>query len=114
MQASSLSQAGLDRLLPGLPGRRVIRHLDEVVASGRAITVRDLLLSGSGWGFGMAVTVAPDDVSPVPRPLRLGRRLRHDVVQRPAPAADRRGQVADHRFLVNGGLAEFGTLAAQA
>jgi CubicO group peptidase (beta-lactamase class C family) len=25
-----------------------------------------VLLSGSGWGFGMAVTVAPDDMSPVP------------------------------------------------
>src|SRR5207302_10935538 len=32
-----------------------------------------VLLSGSGWGFGMAVSVAPDDVSPAGRYGRAGR-----------------------------------------
>jgi CubicO group peptidase (beta-lactamase class C family) len=54
----------VDRLLPELAGRRVLRRpdgpLDEVVPAGRPVTVRDLLTFT--WGFGMqgAMFMAPE------------------------------------------------------
>jgi CubicO group peptidase (beta-lactamase class C family) len=71
-------------------------------------------LSGSGWGFGMAVTVAPDEVSAVPG--RYGWSGGYGTTWFNDP---HRGLVAialtqTVGFLFNGGLAEFGELAAQA
>jgi CubicO group peptidase (beta-lactamase class C family) len=73
-----------------------------------------VLLSGSGWGFGMAVTVAPDDVSPVPGRYGWsggsGTTWFNDPHRQLVAIA--LTQTAD--FLFNGGLAEFGKLAARA
>ncbi len=48
----------VDRLLPELAGRRVLRHLegpiDDVVPAARAVTVRDLLTFRLGFGLLMA------------------------------------------------------------
>jgi CubicO group peptidase (beta-lactamase class C family) len=72
------------------------------------------LLSGSGWGFGMAVTVVPDDVSPVPG--RYGWSGGYGTTWFNDPhrhlVAIALTQTAG--FLFNGGLAEFDDLAAQA
>ena len=73
-----------------------------------------LLLSGSGWGFGMAVTVAADDVSPVPG--RYGWAGGYGTTWFNDPhwklVAIALTQTVD--FLFNGGLAEFEQLAVQA
>lgn len=70
------------------------------------------LLSGSGWGFGMPITVAPDDVSPVPS--RYGWSGSHGTTWFNDPhrqlVAISLTQTAG--FLFNGGLAEFDELAA--
>jgi CubicO group peptidase (beta-lactamase class C family) len=72
------------------------------------------LLSGSGWGFGMAVTVAPDDTSPVPGRYGwyggYGTTWFNDP-HRQLIAIALTQSVA---FLFKGGLAEFNVLAAQA
>ncbi|MBO0714772.1 MAG: beta-lactamase family protein [Acidimicrobiales bacterium] len=66
-----LSFAGL--LLDGgvHRGRRLLseRSVEKMTTShltAEQIAGGGVLLSGSGWGFGMAVTVAPDGVSPAP------------------------------------------------
>jgi len=71
-------------------------------------------LSGSGWGFGMAVTVAPDDVSPLPG--RYGWSGGYGTTwfndpHRPLVAIAMTQTVG---FLFNGGLTEFDELAARA
>jgi CubicO group peptidase (beta-lactamase class C family) len=71
------------------------------------------LLSGAGWGYGMAVTVAPDEVS---APGRYGWSGGYGTTWFNDP---RRGLVAialtqTVGFLFNGGVAEFDELAAQA
>jgi CubicO group peptidase (beta-lactamase class C family) len=65
----------VDRLLPELADRVVLRHmdgpLDDTVPAGRPVTVRDLLTFR--WGFGMVI--APPDMYPIQRAmteLRLG------------------------------------------
>jgi len=72
------------------------------------------LLAGSGWGFGMAVTVAADDVSPVPG--RYGWAGGYGTTWFNDPhrqvVAIAMTQTVD--FLFNGGLAEFDALAAKA
>jgi CubicO group peptidase (beta-lactamase class C family) len=69
-----------------------------------------LLLGGSGWGLGMAVTVAPDEVS---GPGRYGWSGGYGVTWFNDPHEDLVGiaftQVSD--FLWSGGLAEFDKLA---
>jgi len=72
------------------------------------------LLAGSGWGFGMAVTVAPNDASPVPGRYGwaggYGTTWFNDPHRRLVAIA--LTQTVD--FLFNGGLAEFEVLAAKA
>jgi len=78
----------------------------EQVASG------GVLLAGHGWGFGMAVAIAPDEVSPVPG--RYGWNGGYGTSWFNDPnrnlVAIAMTQTSD--FLFNGGLAEFGKLAA--
>jgi len=70
------------------------------------------LLSGSGWGLGLAVTVAPDEVS---GPGRYGWSGGSGTTWFTDPS--RRliaiAMTQNSGFLFNGGLAEFGRLAAQ-
>ncbi|HKF78609.1 MAG TPA: serine hydrolase domain-containing protein [Candidatus Dormibacteraeota bacterium] len=73
-----------------------------------------LLLSGSGWGLGMAVTVSPDQVSPVPGRYGwsggYGTTWFNDPHRRLIAIA----LTQTDAFLFKGGLAEFDELAAQA
>lgn len=73
-----------------------------------------LILGGRGWGFGMAVVTAPDDVSAVPG--RYGWEGGYGTGWFNDPnrnlVAIAMTQTSD--FLFNGGLAEFERLAAQA
>ncbi|HWF79047.1 MAG TPA: serine hydrolase domain-containing protein [Streptosporangiaceae bacterium] len=59
----------VDRLLPELADRVVLRHLDgpleDTVPASRPVTVRDLLTFG--WGFGMVI--APPDMYPIQRAM---------------------------------------------
>jgi CubicO group peptidase (beta-lactamase class C family) len=68
------------------------------------------ILAGSGWGFGLAVTVAPDEVS---GPGRYGWSGGHGVTWFNDPHEQLVGiaftQVSD--FLWSGGLTEFNRLA---
>ena len=70
------------------------------------------VLGGRGWGFGMAVAIAPDDVSPVPG--RYGWEGGYGTAWFNDPnrnlVAIAMTQTSD--FLFNGALAEFGRLAA--
>ena len=72
------------------------------------------LLSGSGWGYGMAVSVTPDEVSPIPG--RCGWAGGYGTTWFNDPhrqlTAIALTQVVP--FLFKGGLAEFTALAAQA
>ena len=84
-------------------------HLMPVQIAGGGV-----LLSGSGWGFGMAVTLAPDDVSPVPG--RYGWSGGYGTTWFNDP---HRGLIAIamtqiDSFLFTGALAEFDQLAAHA
>lgn len=52
-------------------GRRLLseRSVEQMTTSrltAEQIAGGGVLLSGSGWGFGMAVTLAPDEISPAP------------------------------------------------
>jgi CubicO group peptidase (beta-lactamase class C family) len=103
------------------------RHRDERLLSERSvelmttnhitpeqITGGGVLLSGSGWGLGMAVTVAPDNVSPVPGRYGwaggYGTTWFNDPDRQLAAIA----LTQTVGFLFNGGLAEFDELAASA
>ena len=72
-----------------------------------------ILLSGSGWGLGMAVSVAPDAVSPVPGRYGwaggYGTTWFNDPHRRLVAIA----LTQTVGFLFNGGMAEFGELAAR-
>jgi CubicO group peptidase (beta-lactamase class C family) len=70
------------------------------------------LLSGSGWGFGMAVTVEPDDLSPAPG--RYGWAGGYSTVWFNDPHLERIAIALTQTvgFLFNGGLADFEKLAA--
>jgi CubicO group peptidase (beta-lactamase class C family) len=71
------------------------------------------VLAGHGWGFGMAVVTAPDEVSPVPG--RYGWDGGYGTSWFNDPNRDlvaiAMTQTSD--FLFNGGLAEFAKLAAR-
>ena len=72
------------------------------------------ILGGRGWGYGMSVTIAPDEVSPVPG--RYGWDGGYGTTWFNDPNRDLVAialtQVSD--FLFNGGMVEFGRLALQA
>jgi CubicO group peptidase (beta-lactamase class C family) len=71
------------------------------------------ILSGSGWGFGVAVTVAPDEVSPAGRygwSGGYGTSWFNDPHRQLVAIALTQAS----GFLFNGGLAEFNQLAARA
>ena len=83
-------------------------HLtDEQIAGGGP------LLNGQGWGFGMSVSVTPDDVSPVPG--RYGWAGGYGTAWFNDPHRDLVAIVLTQTsdFLWNGGAAEFSTLAGQ-
>jgi CubicO group peptidase (beta-lactamase class C family) len=73
----------VDRLLPELANRRVLKRLDaaldETVPASRPITVRDLLTFRMGFGSVMA----PPDTYPIQRAIRE-QRIGGDVPPRPA------------------------------
>jgi CubicO group peptidase (beta-lactamase class C family) len=71
-------------------------------------------LSGSGWGYGMAVTVAPDEVSAVPGRYGWSGGYGTTWFNDPHRQLVAIALTQTVGFLFNGGLAEFGELAAQA
>ena len=73
-----------------------------------------VLLSGSGWGFGMAVTVAPDDVPPVPGRYGWAGGYGTTWFNDPDRQLVAIAMTQTVGFLFNGGLAEFEELAARA
>ena len=73
-----------------------------------------VLLSGSGWGFGMAVTVAPDEASPVPGRYGWSGGYGTTWFNDPHRQLVAIALTQADSFLFNGGLAEFDQLAAQA
>jgi len=73
-----------------------------------------LLLSGSGWGFGMAVAVAPDRVSPVPGRYGWSGGYGTTWFNDPHRQLVAIAMTQTDGFLFNGGLTEFDELAAQA
>jgi CubicO group peptidase (beta-lactamase class C family) len=72
-----------------------------------------ILLSGSGWGFGMAVTVAPDRVSPVPGRYGWAGGYGTTWFNDPHRQLVAVALTQVDGFLFKGGLAEFNELAAQ-
>ena len=72
------------------------------------------LLSESGWGFGMAVTVAPDDVSPAPGRYGWAGGSGTTWFNDPHRQLVAIALTQTDAFLFNGGLAEFDELAARA
>jgi CubicO group peptidase (beta-lactamase class C family) len=79
----------------------------EQVASGGA------LLSGSGWGYGVSVTVEPDDTSPVPGRYGWFGGYGTTWFNDPHRRLIAIGLTQNVGFLFNGGMAEFTRLAAQ-
>jgi CubicO group peptidase (beta-lactamase class C family) len=73
-----------------------------------------ILLSGSGWGFGMAVTVAPDDVSPVPGRYGWAGGYGSTWFNDPDRQLVAIAMTQTDGFMFNGTLPEFQQLAAQA
>ena len=73
-----------------------------------------ILLSGSGWGFGMAVTVAPDPVSPVPARYGWSGGYGTTWFNDPHRQLIAIALTQTDAFLFNGTLTEFDELAAQA
>ena len=73
-----------------------------------------ILLSGSGWGFGMAVTVAPDDVSPVPGRYGWSGGYGSTWFNDPNRQLVAIAMTQADGFMFNGTLPEFQELAAQA
>jgi CubicO group peptidase (beta-lactamase class C family) len=73
-----------------------------------------VLLSGSGWGFGMAVTVAPDRVSPVPGRYGWAGGYGTTWFNDPDRHLVAIALTQADGFLFKGGLVEFDELAAQA
>ena len=73
-----------------------------------------ILLSGSGWGFGMAVTVAPDPVSPVPGRYGWSGGYGTTWFNDPHRQLIAIALTQTDAFLFNGTLTEFDELAAQA
>ncbi len=84
-------------------------HLTSAQIAGGGV-----LLSGSGWGFGMGVTVAPDDVSPVPGRYGWSGGSGTTWFNDPHRHLVAMAMTQTDGFLFNGGLAEFDQLAAQA
>ena len=100
---------GVRLLSEGSVEMMTTNHLTPVQIAGGGV-----LLSGSGWGFGMAVTVAADDVSPVPG--RYGWSGGYGTTWFNDP---HRGLIAIamtqiDSFLFKGALAEFDRLVAHA
>jgi CubicO group peptidase (beta-lactamase class C family) len=84
-------------------------HLTPVQIAGGGF-----LLSGSGWGFGMAVAVAPDNVSPVPGRYGWSGGYGTTWFNDPNRQLVAIALTQTVGFIFNGGLVEFGELAAQA
>jgi CubicO group peptidase (beta-lactamase class C family) len=72
------------------------------------------LLSGSGWGLGMAVTVEPDAVSPIPGRYGWAGGYGTTWFNDPHRQLVAIALTQTSAFLFNGGLSEFEQLAAQA
>ena len=81
----------VDRLLPELADRRVLRRmdgpLDDTVAAGRAITVRDLLSFTFGFGLAAEMFFSPEPwpVVEAANALDLGTPMPADVHAQPDP-----------------------------
>jgi CubicO group peptidase (beta-lactamase class C family) len=72
-----------------------------------------ILLSGSGWGLGVAVTVTPDDVSPVPGRYGWSGGYGTTWFNDPHRQLIAVAMTQTDAFMFNGGLAEFDQVAAQ-
>jgi CubicO group peptidase (beta-lactamase class C family) len=101
---------GHDRLL----SERSVEMMTTNHLTPEQIAGGGVLLSGSGWGVGMAVTVAPDNVSPVPG--RYGWSGGYGTTWFNDPNRQLVGiaLAQTDALLFNGSLAEFDELAAQA
>jgi CubicO group peptidase (beta-lactamase class C family) len=73
-----------------------------------------ILLGNSGWGLGMAVTVAPDDVSPVPGRYGWSGGYGSTWFNDPHRQLAAIALTQTVGFLFNGGLTEFDELSARA
>ncbi len=78
------------------------------------ITGGGILLSGRGWGYGLAVTVAPDDVSPVPGRYGWSGGYGTTWFNDPHRQLVAIALTQTDGFLFNGMSSEFDHLAAQA
>ena len=73
----------------------------------------DPLLGGHGWGYGMAVVTAPDEVSPIPGRYGWDGGYGTSWFNHPERNLVAVAMTQTTDFLFNGGMVEFGTLAAQ-
>ena len=100
-------------------GRRLLTERSVEMMTSNHLTSAQIagvgpVLSGSGWGFGMAVTVAPDGVSPVPGRYGWSGGSGTTWYNDPHRHLVAIAMTQTDGFLWNGGLAEFDRLAAQA
>jgi CubicO group peptidase (beta-lactamase class C family) len=100
-------------------GRRLLSERSVELMTTNHLTPEQIagggpILGGRGWGYGMSVATAPDEVSPVPG--RYGWDGGYGTTWFNDPNRDLVAialtQVSD--FLFNGGMVEFGRLALQA
>jgi CubicO group peptidase (beta-lactamase class C family) len=100
-------------------GRRLLSERSVELMTTNHLTPEQIagggpILGGRGWGYGMSVAIAPDEVSPVPG--RYGWDGGYGTTWFNDPNRDLVAialtQVSD--FLFNGGMVEFGRLALQA
>ena len=117
----------VDRLLPELAGRRVLRRmdgpLDDTVPARRPVTVRDLLTFTFGFGFGVEMfsMAEPWPVVAAADALRLSTLGRPDPAEQPGPDAWIAGLGSlpllaqpGERWFYNTGASVLGVLLARA
>jgi CubicO group peptidase (beta-lactamase class C family) len=98
-------------------GRRLLSERSVELATTNHLTPEQIagggvVLSGSGWGFGMAVTVAADGVSPIPGRYGWAGGYGTTWFNDPHRQLIAIGLTQTVGFLWNGGLSEFQELAA--
>jgi CubicO group peptidase (beta-lactamase class C family) len=99
-------------------GRRLLSERSVAQMTANHLTPEQIaggsvLLSGSGWGYGVSVTVEPDDTSPVPGRYGWFGGYGTTWFNDPHRRLIAIGLTQNVGFLFNGGLGEFVRLAAQ-
>jgi CubicO group peptidase (beta-lactamase class C family) len=100
-------------------GERLLSERSVAMMTTNRLTAEQIagggvLLSGSGWGYGMAVTVAPDDVSPTPGRYGWSGGYGTTWFNDPHRQLVAIAMTQNSGFLFNGGSAEFDVLAGSA